>query len=497
MNNALAKDKGTADAEIALGGSISDHSPAEVTPEIYSIFSTREKVLIVTIVSVAATFSSFSGNIYYPSIPNIAVDLSVLPELVNLTVTSYMIFQGLSPSIWGAFSDVHGRRIAYIVTFLIFIGACIGLAETAYFHQLLILRCVQSMGSASTIAIGAGVIGDITRRGERGGYMGIFQAGLLIPNAAGPILGGAFTARFGWRAIFWFLAIYGGAFIIFLLFFLPETLRSLVGNGSIPERGFARSPLSYIKIRRRAKAADNVSTSLPAKGKKSIDILGPVRLIFGIEVSCAIIFVSIYYTGWQMNISSMSTLFSQIYGLSEFQIGLTFLGNGFGCIIGTLSTGKLLDYDYRRLKKQHTGASASFPLERARFKTLWIWSTLQCAAVLGFGWTLDRGVHMAVPIICTFVLGWATTSIQSIITTFLVDVFPDRSASAVAALNLARCLIGAGGTAAVLPIVNTIGIGWTFTLITGIMALSSGLMVIQIRCGARWRKRREERPLDM
>jgi predicted MFS family arabinose efflux permease len=329
--------------------------------------------------------------------------------------------------------------------------------------------------------------------------MGIFQAGLLIPNAAGPILGGALTARFGWRAIFWFLTIYGSAFLVTLVLFLPETLRALVGNGSIPARSVAKSPLSYIKFKRREKISSSPKNPYesPSGNKKTIDILGPLRLIFGIEVSCAIFFVSIYYTGWQMNISSMSTLFSQTYGLTELQIGLTFLGNGFGCIIGTLSTGKMLDYDYRRLKKHYTGASVNFPLEKARFQTLWIWSSLQCAAVLGFGWTLDRGVHISAPIICTFVLGWSTTSIQSIITTFLVDVFPDRSASAVAALNLTRCLIGAGGTAAVVPIVDAIGIGWTFTLVTGVMVLSSALVVVQMRYGARWRRKREQRQLDI
>jgi MFS family permease len=158
-----------------------------IVPEVYSIFTKWQKVLIVTIVSLAATFSSFSGNIYYPSLPNIAVDLSVSSELVNLTVTSYMVFQGLAPQIWSAIADVKGRRITYIVTFIIFFGACVGLAETKAYSQLLVLRCLQSTGSASTIAIGAGVIGDITKREERGGYMGIFQAGLLVPNAAGPV----------------------------------------------------------------------------------------------------------------------------------------------------------------------------------------------------------------------------------------------------------------------------------------------------------------------
>ncbi|KAL3419274.1 major facilitator superfamily transporter [Phlyctema vagabunda] len=464
----------------------------------YSIFTTWQKVLIVTLVSLAATFSSFSANIYYPAIPSISLDLNVSPELVTLTVTSYMLFQGLSPTIWGAIADVHGRRIIYIVTFVIFFGACIGLALTKNFAQLIILRCLQSTGSASTIAIGAGVIGDITRREERGGFMGIFQAGLLIPNAAGPILGGVFTATLGWRAIFWFLAIYSGVFLLSLILLLPETLRSLVGNGSVPAKGLATNPISYCQRLRKKRddtGPDAVALST-VREPKEMDFLGPLRLLFGVEVSCAIIFLAAYYTGWQMTISAMSTLFKQAYGLSDLNIGFTFIGNGAGCIVGTLTTGKLLDFQYRGLRKQYTGDSANFPLEKARFRTVWLWSGLQISSILVFGWTLEKRVHISVPIICTFILGWSTSSIQSIVTTFMVDVFPDRSASAVASLNLARCLMGAGGTAAVLPLVNAIGIGWTFTFMTGMLCLAGGLIFVQIRYGARRRRQRERKALD-
>ena len=156
--------------------------------------------------------------------------------------------------------------------------------------------------------------------------------------------------------------------------------------------------------------------------------------------------------------SAMSTLLSRTYGPTPPSNGLEFIGNGASCIVGTLSTGKVLDHSYR-LKKMYSGPPEDFPLEKARFQTLWIWSGLQCASILVFGWMVDKGVHFSVPIIATFVLGWSTTSLQSIITTFMVDVFPDRSASAVASLNLARCLIGAGGTAAVLPLMQLEPVG--------------------------------------
>ena len=76
--------------------------------------------------------------------------------------------------------------------------SCIGLAlvPTSDYWLLMVLRCLQAAGSASTIAIcniylflslflfsvsvGAGVIGDISSRAERGGFYGLFMFGPLV-----------------------------------------------------------------------------------------------------------------------------------------------------------------------------------------------------------------------------------------------------------------------------------------------------------------------------
>jgi predicted MFS family arabinose efflux permease len=192
-----------------------------------------------------------------------------------------------------------------------------------------------------------------------------------------------------------------------------------------------------------------------------------------------------------MTVAVMSTLFSTTYGMSEIQIGLTYIANGVACVAGTLTTGKFLDYDYERFKKSYDGTAEGFPLERVRLRTLWLWAGMEIAASLVFGWTMEHHVHVSVPIICTFFLGWASTSTIGIITTFMVDIFPKKGASATAALNLVRCLMGAGGTASVLPTVNKIGIGWTFTVWSGVMLVALGLIVLQMVKGRKWRQRRE------
>lgn len=49
----------------------------------------------------------------------------------------------------------------------------------------------------------------------------VFRCGPLFA----PVVGGALTGRWGWRATQWFLAIYGVVVLLLMTFCLPETLR--------------------------------------------------------------------------------------------------------------------------------------------------------------------------------------------------------------------------------------------------------------------------------
>lgn len=505
-------------------------SQSEVN-EIYTIFDRRQKALIVTIISTAATcmliallhemlanlsiVSGFASNIYFPALPTIAHDLNVSIELVNLTVTSYLIFQGFAPSLWGPVSDVRGRRVAYCCTFVVFLGACIGLAETKNYATLIVLRCLQSTGSASTIAIGSGVIGDITTRADRGSYMGVFQAGLLVPVAVGPVIGGALAESLGWRAIFWFLAIYSAVFLLILICLLPETLRSIVANGGrTPSSVIARYPLLFYQKTTTTKWRSDAERA-PLPPRKHIDITGPFRVLVSKYAAPIIVFLAIYYAVWQMSITAMATLFKTQYGLSETDVGLTYIANGVGSMIGTLVTGKILDVDYRRVKEKFdaqshpnndthdealerrvTNPETHFPLEKARLRLVPIFATAQCLSILLFGWTVNYNVHIAVPIVSTFITGWTAVSTQSIIMTYLVDVFSDKSAAASASLNLARCLFAAGGTSFIMPMIHGIDVGLAFTVCTIVQAVALLGVAVQWRYAGKWRLEAERKQND-
>jgi len=124
-------------------------------------------------VACAAFFSPLSANIYFPALTSLSQDLHVSNSLINLSLTSYMIFQGFAPTVFGDLADMTGRRPTLILGFIIYIGANIGLALQNNYAALLVLRCLQSTGSSGTVALANGMVADIASSGERGNFMGI------------------------------------------------------------------------------------------------------------------------------------------------------------------------------------------------------------------------------------------------------------------------------------------------------------------------------------
>lgn len=72
----------------------------------YSVFSKRKKHFIVLLAAWGGFFSPLSANIYFPALTTLAREFNVSSTLMNLTLTSYMIFQGLAPTIFGDLADM-------------------------------------------------------------------------------------------------------------------------------------------------------------------------------------------------------------------------------------------------------------------------------------------------------------------------------------------------------------------------------------------------------
>ncbi|RFU32908.1 hypothetical protein B7463_g3431, partial [Scytalidium lignicola] len=474
---------------------LGSHKASIETP--YHVFSAAKKKQLVYIVSLAGLFSPLSSNIYFPALSQIATVLSVNISLVSLTITVYMVVQGLAPSFWGPLSDTQGRR-----TFIVYLISDVGLAFSKSFTGLMIFRGIQAAGSAATISIGAGVIGDITTARERGSLIGIFGGIRMMGQSIGPVFGGIITQFLGFHAIFWFLFGLGTLTLLLILLLLPETLRTIAGNGTLRLHGIHR-PFIYSFTQSDDGLIDNAPV---AKKKVTISsITSPLKFLFEKDVFITLFFGSIVYTVWSMVTSSTTDLFKSHFHLSNLQLGLVFLPNGAGCVTGSYLTGYLMDHDYRVIERQYREAKkipddikpnrkelVDFPIEKSRLRSSWWIVLLFVITTASYGFSLNLNL-IVVPLVLQFFIAYTATAVFSLNSALIIDLYPGASASATAVNNLMRCSVGAVGVAVVQLVIDKLGTGTTFLIFAIITASSSPLLAVEWFYGEGWRTERRNR----
>ncbi|KAE8443092.1 hypothetical protein EG329_002336 [Mollisiaceae sp. DMI_Dod_QoI] len=494
--------------EKELSSSVQADTIESISTIQYSVFSKWRKRYIVGLVALAAWFSTLSSFIYYPSIPLISKDLYLSIAQVNLSITTYMAISAIAPSITGDASDIYGRRPMYLFTLGLYLIANIGLATQSSFVGLLLLRMLQSAGISGinpsstfnskgrAFSIAYGVVADVAMPSERGSYVGALTFGITSAPALGPLIGGAISHSLGWRWIFWLLSIVSGACLTAMMLLLPETARGVVGNGSLRPPPYSRLiglPGSTLKT------STSSSESTPMKRKRSFpNPLKSLTLLLSKDNAAVAFAGAFLYTTFCCISASLGTLFVNIYQLNELQAGLIYLPFGIGCSLAAITSGKLIDRDYRITAKLH-GLSIdrargddlrNFPVEMARLRSVFVPLVVSVVSVIGFGWAVEKEAPLAVPLVIQFISGLAIQTCFNATNTLRVDINPRAPAAAQASSNFVRCTLAAIAVAFLQKMIDRIGVGPTFSFFGCLYSLSGVLFVIERKWGMKWRLQR-------
>ena len=404
------------------------------------------------------------------------------------------------------FSDGAGRRPAYIYCFVVYMGANIGLALQRNYAALMVLRCLQSAGSSGTVALCNGVVADLVTSAERGIYIGYTSVASIMGPLVGPIIGGLIAQYAGWEWIFWFLVIFSGSYFVLYALFFPETCRKVVGDGSIPPPKLNQSLTGLIREKNRTKAGVAVDAVQQESVRQNYRLSFPnplATLIIasdkesGLILFCSGFLVAILYAVT----TGIPSQFGKIYHFNELQLGLVYIPFGFGSIISALTTGKFVDRNYRRhakrtgfpMTKNRYQDLTNFPIERTRLEVALPLIYFGQLGLIAYGWVLHFETNLAGPLILLFVLGYGTMAAFSVTQILMVDINPGNAASATAANNLFRCLLGAGSTAVVVPMIDKWGVGWTYTFASLVWIAFSPSLWALMKYGPIWRKAKKEK----
>ncbi|KAF0472158.1 MFS general substrate transporter [Gigaspora margarita] len=434
----------------------SNDSYAIVTNDDPKNWPTTKKWWILFIVIVSGMLSPVTSTILYPALIILQQELQTSETVVNSLVSIFIYCMGIAPIVWAAYSDEFAtRRKVYLASMMVFNISTIICAISKNIWLLLIMRAVQACGSSAVLSIGSAIISDIYVSTERGHAYGLFYLAYWLGPFIGPMCGGYLTEYFGWRWMFWFLAIYGGIIFIMILLFLPETSRT-VSSPTSPT-GASTTP--------------------------RFNPISPLKLLRYPNVTLVVIYVSIISSTIHLQYVSVPRNFSQRYNLSSSTIGLLFIAPAAGCAFGSLFGGKYSDFV---LRKKTENSDSSYP--EMRIHSAWSGALLVPCSYLAYGWLLENNYNLIVLMILWFLGSLGTLIVFNSLSSYLVDAYITRSASATALNNCFRFMVA--GTVAILePLMeDALGTGWMFTFIVSLGVVSALFVVLVYLKGKEWRE---------
>lgn len=124
----------------------------------------------------------------------------------------------------GALADRFGRRRVFRCGLVVFGLASLACALAPSLGFLVAARAVQGVGASmlSPVAL-AIVVNAMPDPRERARAIGIWASVFGLSMAAGPVVGGALIAAFGWRSVFWINAPVVVCALVLVAVFVPES----------------------------------------------------------------------------------------------------------------------------------------------------------------------------------------------------------------------------------------------------------------------------------
>ncbi|CAG7852154.1 SubName: Full=Uncharacterized protein {ECO:0000313/EMBL:CCA72097.1} [Serendipita indica DSM 11827] len=468
-----------------------ESTPVEDDPRQWS---RHRKLVILAIISFAALAPTTGAFIYQPAIQLVERDLHATTSEIALSLSLFILVQGNAPLAWSSISEIKGRRFVYIIAMIIFIvGSAVG-GASKQMPVLICMRMLQAAGSSAVLSLGAGTLADIYAPHERGSMLGIYYAAPLLGPSLGPVVGGALSQAWSWRATFYFLTIIG-VVVLISMFMFRDTFRQ--------ERSLTYQSAKRHAIRRaEAKLAQSGSVDAmekatqirvdPSTIRVTLVDLNPFKPIWNIlrrKNNLAILLPSALLFAFQYSIcfTAARTFAAAPYHYDPLKIGLILLSFGFGNMCGSVLGGRWSDHTFAKLKEKNNGQG--WPEMRLNStKPVMI---ILPPTILAFAWTCQKHTHIAGPVVSLFFAGFAVLFIYSSTLAYVVDANAGRSTAAVASNSSARGISGLIAAEIAAPIQDAIGDGGLYSIWAGLVIVMELMILLVIWRGKRWREEAE------
>lgn len=165
-----------------------------------------------------------STDMYLPALPEMRVQFGASVDQIQLTLSLFLVFFGLTQLICGPLADRFGRKPIIAAGIVIFVAASIGCAQASSITEIILFRCLQGVGACVGPVLGRTIVRDVHGPLKAASVLAYVAAIMALAPAVAPMIGGGLLNFFSWPAIFIALGVYTALVGMVYLSRFPETL---------------------------------------------------------------------------------------------------------------------------------------------------------------------------------------------------------------------------------------------------------------------------------
>ncbi|CAN0449901.1 unnamed protein product, partial [Phaeothamnion confervicola] len=126
--------------------------------------------------------------------------------------------------LYGPLSDRYGRKPPLYFGLTLYVIASAACALAPDIDSLIVLRFLQAVSGCAGMVVARAMVRDLYDHQESARVFSVLLMVMGIAPIVAPLAGGYLLAWFGWRSVFWVLALFGMACLIAVRWKLPETI---------------------------------------------------------------------------------------------------------------------------------------------------------------------------------------------------------------------------------------------------------------------------------
>lgn len=268
----------------------------------------KERLALAFLLGMLAILGPLNIDMYLPSFPEIAEDLSASASLVQLSLTACLVGLTIGQLIVGPVSDAQGRRKPLLICIFLFALSSLFCALSPNITTLVAARFLQGFTASAGLVLSRAIVRDVFTGRELSKFFSLLMVITAVAPMVAPMTGGAILLLpfATWHTIFHLLTIIGFLLVLLIALRLKETLP--------PEK---RIPSS-------------IGTSV-----KTMGCLLKDRSFMGYALT-----VGFIHGGSFAYVSGTPFVYQDIYGVSPQVFSILFGINGLAIISGSFIIGR-------------------------------------------------------------------------------------------------------------------------------------------------------------